>query len=319
MKSLKSLRLFSYNKTIFDILVNVKKIKTKHGVFATLQKNDALDFLQKEDVYLANRSFITTTESEYFRIIKENDFIKPSTIKKKNNILYLYFDSNIQQYKKFFYKKDLKIKKKKKNFQNKKNVINILEQIVHYLKIKSLTHQFQRLFKRSRKSKEKKYKLINSEINNKSEADAKADNIEDDDSPKHIYLEDDSPKSSLEKKKKKKKENFENLEKKKEFIIEEKIEKNEIEEKVEKNQKKDSGEKKKKDLKQKVKKKKKVIEKKLINKEKEPDRKKVEKALLETKKKVKKLIQSKIEKNKNFSSFLKDLNEKNNSQKGDFT
>jgi hypothetical protein len=349
---MKSLRLFSYSKEIFDNL-KVKTIKTKRGVFANLEFEKALEFLEKKDVFLANRAYITTTEAEYYKIIKENDFIKPTLIKKKDNILYLYF-KKIEEVRKYFEKKDYKIKKKKKNFQKKKNIVNIIEMIIHSMKIKSLTRQFQILFKRSRKKskKAKKYKVINEqEIKN---------NLEMEDSPNS------SPKRTEENQEEKKKdeENFENLEKN-ESNMEEQTEINDIimEEKMEKNKKKDSAEEKKKDLKQFEKEKKKKvmdiqeaavknkienliitdkakvneinlpITKKQLGKKKKKNlelnnlekispEKEVEKysppikrALIETKKRVKKLIQSKI-KTKNKNSSLNTKNNDNSQKKG---
>jgi hypothetical protein len=157
------LRLFSYNINSFDNL-KTKVYKTKRGAFASFKQETALELLNSEtnpDIYIANKAFITCTEVDFIKISKEygEKLDKPVCIKKKKNILYLYY-KNIHDVKKKFYKENRIKEKKKNNFQNKRNnklfnVINLIEEIIHQLKNKVLIKKFENIFKRKRKEKKK--------------------------------------------------------------------------------------------------------------------------------------------------------------------
>jgi len=171
------LKLFCKKKDFFKNFKSVHKINnTKKGTFCILPKEEALKLLNNyPEVFLANRSYITATEEKY------NSYLgnKPEYIKKRKNILFLYFKFNdMAEARKFFtVNKFTNFSKRKKNnflFNKLKYIMDI---IVFQLNNKYLTNKYNQIFRRRRNNNFK-----NNNYNNKNNKNNK---------PKIIYKKDD--------------------------------------------------------------------------------------------------------------------------------
>jgi len=168
------IRLFTYHKELFQNLRKVHKIiYSRKGAFCDLPKEEALHIINVyPDIYLANRSYITTTEEIY----NNYDGTKPEYIKKRNNIFFLYFKKeNIQEAKKFFGDK------KFKNFNNGRNKSRLINQLKYIIDIiisrlndKYITDKYNKLFYRKRNNNN--YKKNN---NNKNKINFKVVEVHD--------------------------------------------------------------------------------------------------------------------------------------------